>query len=141
MAGSKSDYTEKIVLDMLLGGVAFTPPDHMYLALSTAVYSDAATGSSMNEVSGANGYGRFGLANNTTNWPVATGNSPSTKTNGMAFTFAAATASWGTILSFYIVDQPSGGNVLYGGDLTTSKQILTGDTATFSQGAITVTED
>ncbi len=142
MAGSKSDYMEKVVLDLFLGGVVYTPVGTLYLALSTAAYSDAATGASMNEVSSTNtGYGRYAAANNTTNWPAATGTSPSSKGNGTSFTFPAATSSWGTIRSFYVTDAPTGGNVLYGGDLTTAKDILTGDTATFAQGAITVTED
>ena len=142
MAGSKSDYMEKVVLDLFLGGVTYTPPATLYLALSTGLYTDNSTGTNMSEVpSGGTGYGRYAAANNATNWPAATGTNPSTKTNGAAFTFPAATANWGTIQSFYVCDAPTGGNVLYGGDLTTAKSILAGDTATFSTGSITVTED
>lgn len=140
MAGSKSDYCEAATLNLWLGATAVTAPATVYIALSTAAYSDAATGSSMTEVSGG-AYARVAVTNNTTNWPAATGTSPATKSNGTAFTFPTATASWGTILSFYIVDAASGGNVLYGGDLTTSKAIASGDTATFAASSITVTED
>lgn len=141
MAGSKSDYLEKIILDMVLGGATYTPATNVYIALSTAAYSDAATGSSMTEVSGGS-YTRLLVANNSTNWPNATGTSPATKTNGTAFTFVTATGSWGTVASFYIVDASSAGNVLYGGDLSVSKAIASGDTATFaSSTGITVTED
>lgn len=141
MAGSKSDYLEKIILDMVLGGTAYTPATNVYIALSTAAYSDAATGSSMTEVSGGS-YVRLLVINNATNWPNASGTSPATKNNGTAFTFVTATGSWGTVASFYIVDASSAGNVLYGGDLSVSKAIASGDTATFaSSTGITVTED
>ena len=142
MAGSKSDYLEAVVLNLVLGGTAYTPPGTLYLALSTAAYSDAATGSAMTEVSAAGtGYARLAVTNNATNWPAASGTSPTQKANGTAMTFPAATGSWGTVSSFYICDAASAGNVLYGGDLTTAKAIQTGDTATFAAGAITVTED
>jgi len=142
MAGSKSDYLEAIILNGFLGGTAITVPGTVYLALSTAAYSDASTGSSMTEVStSSTAYARVAVTNNSTNWPAATGTSPTTKTSGAVFTFPTATASWGTVLSFYIVDASSAGNVLYGADLTTSKLIGIGDTASFASGAITVTED
>lgn len=96
----------------------------------------------MTEVStSSTAYARVAVTNNSTNWPAATGTSPTTKTNGAAFTFPTATASWGTVQSFYICDASTAGNVLYGGDLTASKAIASGDTATFSSSAITVTED
>ena len=62
------------------------------------------------------------------------------KSNATVFTFPTASANWGTVLSFYIVDAASGGNVLYGADLVTSRAIDTGDTASFAVGAIVVTE-
>jgi len=64
--------------------------------------------------------------------------------NGTAITFPTATGSWGTILSAYIVDSATygAGNVLYGGDLATSKTVGTGDTVSFAaSGGLTVTED
>lgn len=140
MAGSKSDYLEKAILDFLLGGGALSSPGTIYVALSTAAYSDAATGSSMTEVSGGS-YARVAVTNNSTNWPNATGTSPATKSNGTAVTFPTATGSWGTVASFYLCDASSAGNVLYGGDLTASKAIGSGDTATFASSAITITED
>lgn len=140
MAGSKSDYLEKAILDHLLGGTTLAKPATVYVALSTAVYSDAATGASMAEVTGG-AYARVAVTNNATNWPNATGTSPAQKQNGTAITFPTATASWNTVNSFYVVDAASGGNVLYGGDLTTPKAIASGDTATFAAASITITED
>jgi hypothetical protein len=141
--GSKSDYLEKAILDQILGAVAYVPPGTWYIALSTAAYADASTGSSMNEVSNAaTGYARFAVTNNATNFPGATQSAGvTTKNNGAAFTFAAASGSWGNIQSFYFVDAPTGGNIGYGGDLQTPKTISAGDTATFPAASISATED
>lgn len=142
MAGSKSDYLEAAILNYLLGGTALSSPGTLYIALSTAAYSDSATGASMTEVSASGtGYARVAVTNNATNWPAATGTSPTTKQNGAAFTFPTGTGAWGTVTSFYICDAATNGNVLYGGDLTTAKSIASGDTATFATSSITVTED
>lgn len=145
MAGSKSDYLEAKILDLVLGAVAYTAPATIYVALSTALYSDAATGSAMNEVSSTStGYARVAVTNSLTNFPAATGTNPTTKTNGTAITFPTATGSWGGapgVQSFYFVDATTGGNVLYGGDLALAKVIAIGDTATFANSSIIVTED
>lgn len=140
MAGSKSDYLEKVVLDLVLGGGAFTKPVTVYVALSTAAYSDAATGTAMTEVSGG-AYARVAVTNNATNFPNATGTAPASKNNATAITFPTASAAWGTVTSFYIVDAATLGNILYGGDLTTAKVIGSGDTASFAANSITITED
>jgi hypothetical protein len=140
MAGNKCAAFERSILD-ILGGVTYTPPGTIYLALSTAAFTTAATGSSMTEVSSSGtAYARVAVTNNLTNWPSATGSNPATKSNGTVFTFPTATASWGTILSAYLVDASSAGATLWGADLTTSKAVLTGDTATYAAGALTITE-
>lgn len=140
MAGGKSDYLEKKILDLVLGATAFTAPATVYVALSTAAYTDTATGSSMSEVTGGS-YARVTVTNNSTNWPAASGTNPTVKSNGTTITFPTATASWGTVNSFYIVDASSGGNVLYGGDLTAPKSVGIGDTPSFAAGALVVQED
>jgi len=136
MAGSKTDYLESAILNGVLGGPAFSLPTTVYIALSTAVYSDAATGTSMSEVTGGS-YARVAVTNNTTNWPSASGGS---KSNATVFTFPTASAAWGTVQSFYIIDAASTGNTLYGADLVTARAIDTGDTASFAIGSITVSE-
>lgn len=140
MAGSKTDYLEKKILDYLLGSVAFTPPTTYYVVLSTSAYSEAATGSSVVEPSGG-AYVRQSIANNATTWPAATGTSPTTKANGIVITFPTATGSWGTLLSWYLADAASAGNLLYGGDLGSSTAISTGQAPSFAIGALVVTED
>lgn len=137
MAGSKTNYLENKILDGVLGGPAFSLPSSVWVCLSTAVYSETATGSSMSEVSGGS-YARVEVTNNDTNFPAAASGS---KSNGTAVQFPTATGSWGTVRSFYIVDASSGGNCLYGGDLTTQRSVISGDTVSFAAGSIVVTED
>lgn len=149
MASGKTDYLEARILNHILGAVASTAPGTVGIALSTAAYSEAATGASMNEVPNSNGYARVSKTNNTTNWPTASGSSPQ-KTNGTVVTFPTATGGWGNIKSFYIVDSVThgAGNCLYGGDLqayidsgfTTGQDVLSGDTPAFAIGALVVTE-
>lgn len=139
MAGSKSNYLENKLLDAVLGGPAFSLPATVYVALSTSAYSDASTGSSMAEVSSSGtGYARVAITNNATNWPAAANG---VKQNGATITFPLASGNWGTVVAFYICDASSAGNVLYGGDLSASRSIATGDTASFGIGTITITED
>lgn len=139
MAGSKTNYLENKILDLVLGGQALTPPGTVYIALSNAAYSEAATGASMTEVStSGTSYARVALANDLTSWPAATGGQ---KSNGVPIAFPTATGAWGTALSFYVCDAATGGNALYGGDLATSRTVATGDTPSFAVGALVVTED
>lgn len=124
------------MLDGVLGGPAFSLPTVIYIALSTAAFSDSASGSSMTEVSGGS-YARVAVTNNSTNWPAAVSGS---KSNATVFTFPTATSSWGTVTSFYLVDAATGGNTLYGGDLVTPRSISTGDTPSFAIASITISE-
>lgn len=134
MAGSKSDYLENALLDHVLGGGDFSRPGTVYIALFTSAPTDSGGGT---EVSGG-GYSRKAVTNDATNWPSASGGS---KSNGEDITFTQASGDWGTVVAFGIFDAESDGNLLYWGDLTTSKDINSGDTAKFAAGSITITED
>ena len=125
MAGSKSAYLEAALLDYVLSGTSYTPPGTVYFALSTAAFDTSSDGTSMTEVTGGS-YARQSQTNNATNWPAATGGNPAVKANGLAATFPTATANWGTVLSVYLVDASSGGNVLYGADLAASVVVNSG---------------
>lgn len=140
MAGSKSAYLRNKILDITLSGASntWTSLGTVYVALSTAAFSASSVGSSFSEVSNTStGYARVAVTANSTNFPAASGGS---KSNGTAINFPAATATWGTVTSFYILDASTNGNVLYGGDLTTARTILSGDTASFASAALTFTE-
>ena len=134
MAGSKSDFLEDAILDHVLGGGDYTRPGTVYIALYTSAPTDSGGGT---EVTGGS-YARVAVTNNLTNWPAASG---SIKQNGVAFTFTQATANWGTVVAFSILDAVTSGNFMYWGDLTASKSVENGDTAEFAIGGITITED
>ena len=137
MAGSKTDYLENALLNGVLGGPQFTLPTTVYIALSTAAFSESATGAAMSEASGGS-YARVAYTNNATNWPAASGGS---KSNAVQITFPAASATWGTIRSFYICDAATAGNALYGADLAINRDVTSGDTAFFAVGSIVIAED
>lgn len=163
MPGSKSTYLSKKILNHVLGPVtgptgsitsfAFTAPATVYVGLWTQTLNDSSDGSSVNtpgEVtrSGSN-YGRANVENTATNWPNATepGDGTALKNNATAITFATASASWGTITHFALLDHgseisdPQTGNILYWGQLSASKAISTNDTASFAANALSITEN
>lgn len=137
--GSKSDYLEKKVLDLVLGATAFTAPATVYVGLFTVTPDDTGGGT---EVTGGS-YARPAVTNNATNWPNATGSGAggSTKSNGTTITFAQASADWGTVVAFGVFDALTAGNLLYWGAVSPTKTIQNGDTASFAATSLTVTED
>lgn len=134
MAGSKSNFLELELLDHVLGAAVYTAPGTVHVALYTAAPTDAGGGT---EVTGGS-YARVGVTNNATNWPAAAAGA---KSNGTVITFPTATADWGTIVAFAILDAGSGGNFLYWATLTANRDVLTGDVASFAIGTLVVTED
>jgi len=133
MAGSFSDFLELELLDQVFSAAAYTAPVTLYVGLSTADPADDASG--IAEPAGGD-YARVAVTNNDTNWPAASGGA---KANGTAITFATATASWGVCTHFFISDALTEGNMLAHADLTASKTIDSGDTASFAIGDLDIT--
>jgi hypothetical protein len=131
MAGSKTDYYEEKVIQHLFES-AYTAPDPLYVALYTVAPTDSTAGT---EVSGG-AYARESVAQGT-GW-TSSGNATE---NASDITFTEATASWGTVVAFSLMDALTGGNMLYWGDLTASKTIDSGDTAKIPAGDLDITED
>ena len=134
--GSKSDYLENQLLDLVLGdGGTFSHPATVYVALYTVTPSDSGGGT---EVTGGS-YARVAVTNNATNFPDASGGA---KANGTAITFPTPTANWGTIVAFAILDASTAGNLLYWGAITPNKTVNNGDPApSFAVGDLDITED
>ena len=135
--GSFSNFLEAAVLNHVFGATVYTPPATLYAALFTAALGDAGGGT---EVTGGS-YARVAKTNNATNFPAATGISPTLKTNGTAIDFATATADWGTVVAVGLFDAPSGGNLIGWSDLSVSKPVLSGDTPSFPASSLTITLD
>lgn len=137
--GTFGDYAENAVLNTVFGATAFPTIATHYIALYTTIPTDA--NASGVEVTGGS-YARVAVTNNATTWPAASGTSPTTKANGIAFTFPAPIANWGVVVGFAIYDAAAAGNELGWSALTTNKTINSGDAApSFGIGACVVTLD
>jgi len=130
-----SNYLENEVLDHVLGQGArdFTSPTSLYVGLFNNTSGSAAAnleaGTLTDEVSGG-AYTRKAVA-------FAAASSGSAATSATV-TFDTATASWGTVTHLAVIDNSSGGNVLFWGALTASKTVEAGDTFQISSGNLTV---
>jgi len=130
--GSFSDYLENKLLDHVFKTAEYSQPTNLYIALCKSTIDDADTGSTLpGEVSGGS-YAR----KKCNTWDAAAGGAVE---NTGAITFAQATADWGVVTDFAIVDKTTGGNVIGYGKLNTTKNIQSGDTASFAAGALDVT--
>jgi hypothetical protein len=131
--GSFSDYLENEILDHVFGTGSYSPPTHLYIALCKSTLSDTSTGDLPGEITGG-AYARKICDT----WDAASGGATE---NTQVVTFAQATADWGTINYFAIVDSITvgSGNVIGWGALTASKNIASGDTFKFATGDIDVT--
>jgi hypothetical protein len=122
-----SNYLENALINATLRNTSYSSPATVYVGLFTSDPTDAGTGT---EVSG-NSYARKAM----------TFGSPSNgaSSNSAAVEFDQATGNWGTITHFGILDALTSGNLLYHGQLTSSKVIESGDVFKFATSSVTVT--
>lgn len=143
LAQSFSDYLENKLIDWLLRGEALTPPATVYVGLSTSACSDSATGT---EVS-AGGYARAAVTSSLPNWAgtqsagstTASSGTGGQTSNNASISLGTASADWGTVTHWFLIDASSGGNLLFCAALTSSRSITTGAVVSFAAGALTVT--
>ena len=132
MAGSKTDFAELKVLDLLLGNQSYAPGANSVLALYTVSPGETGGGTEANYTS----YARATVTNNLTTWPSA-----NPKSNGIVISFPKATGDQsGNIVAVAVFDN-GGTNMLAYATLTTPKPVLNGDTPSFAIGALVFTED
>lgn len=142
MAGSKSNYLANKVINLLLGGTAYSVPSSLWVALwdsSDGELTDSSTGGSAGEISG-NGYARVEISNDTTTWGSDTTNG--VRTNAISVTFPTATGAWGStsVDQVAILDASSAGNILFWADLNVPKVVTSGDSLKFDSGDLILTE-
>lgn len=124
-----SNYLENKIIDHVLRATAYTTPGTLiYVALYQTDPTDADAGA---EVSGGN-YARQQV----TAWDDPGATRATQNTN--AITFPTASASWGTVGYIGIRDAAAAGNLLFYGQLTTSKIIGINDTFSHPAGGIDV---
>jgi len=126
---SKTDYLEANLINHVLRGIAFPVPLASYVALFTTAPSEGGGGV---EVSGGS-YSRQQAI-----WTAPAGGSTS---NTMDILFPVATAVWGTVTSFALMDAIVGGNMLYYANLNAPRFIQINDQLKFPVGQLILTED
>lgn len=102
-----TDRTAQGLLGHIVGKTAMFAMPTSYVALFTAVGSDAGTG--FTEVTGG-AYAR--ASTNAAAWNTPSGSSPSVVTNAAPITFAISTNDWGTIVGFGLFDAATAGNLI-----------------------------
>ena len=132
-----SNYLEERLLGHTLLQSTFTAPPTVYISLATTIASD---GDFFTEVLSGLGYTRQ-LMNG--NFTEPTSSNDWTVLNSNDITFAAATTPWGIINHFAYFDDEAvgGGNMLYFGDLTASRDVQTDDVLEFQAGNLSVRLD
>jgi hypothetical protein len=130
--GVASDYLENKLLDHVFKVASFSVPTNLYIALCKATVEDDDTGSTLpSEVSGGS-YAR----KRCNTWTAASVGG--TLSNNMAIQFVEASATWGTVTDFAVVDSGSGGNMLVYGKLSYAKRVLSGDIFKFATNDLDV---
>lgn len=129
-----SDYMEDNVVNWLRGTTMPVVPANFYIALYTATPSDSGGGT---EVTGGS-YARVAMSPAVGTWDATVGGDGHTQ-NTAAITFPTASASWGTVTSWAMLDASSGGNLIFWGALDENKTVGSGDTFEFAIGALDIT--
>ncbi len=127
---AKSQTLDNNVLNAVLRNATYTGPATVYVALFTAAPTPTTSGTEVVDSNYARVAATFGAASG----------AASSNTGSLAFFGAGAAGSPGTIVAVAIMDASTSGNVLYFGNLATSKTVNTGDTLSFAIGALTITE-
>jgi hypothetical protein len=142
-AQALSDYVENNAIDYIFRAQAWSIGATFFVGLSTAACSDSSVGT---EVTGGS-YARASVTRSLANFAgtqsagstTASSGTGGQTSNNAAISFATPSAGWGTVTHFFISDASSAGNLILCQALTTSKTINSGDSVSFSIGALTVT--
>ena len=126
-----SDFFENKIIDHLLRNVAYTPPATIYVALFTAV-----TGLESNAPTAEVAVGSYARVAVT-----LTAASAGAADNTADVVFPTATADWGTITHFAIMDALTLGNVLLWSPVTTAQAVNNTNVAKFLLGTLDITID
>lgn len=124
----KTYYLDNIFINAALRNTPWVPPAIVYVALFTTSPTPSGGGTEV----AVGSYGR----------QPCTFNAP---TNGAAsnvsdVNFPIASVDWGIITSFGLCDTSSGGNILYYGNLSAPRTVLTNDQVRFPAGQLIASE-
>lgn len=145
MAGSMTTPWARKVLDYIFRDVSLgLHATNLYIGLFITVPAEDGTGST--EVTGT-AYARQIVVRSpagSSGWNASTNTDPALTDNSGAVNFPVAGSNWGTVTGFGIFNSLAGAvttDCIFWGDLTQSKTINSGDTATFAAGSLDVTLD
>lgn len=124
----KTYYLDDNFINSALRNTPFVPPAVVYVSLYTVAPGFGGGGT---EVSGGS------YARQTVTFTVPGSGQSS---NDADILFPVASALWGTIVSFALMDASSGGNMLYFGSLSTPRLVSPSDQVRFPTGALVVQE-
>ena len=124
----KTYYLDDNFINVALRATAFTPPTTIYVSLYTVAPSVSGGGT---EVAGGS------YARQTVTFVAPTNGQTS---NTAEILFPVATADWGTVVAFALMDASSGGNMLYFGNLSTPRLVQTSDQVRFPAMQLVVQE-
>ena len=130
-----SDFLEQKLLGHTLLGSTYTAPATVYYSLATSIASD---GSSYTEVTTNLGYTRQAV-----DFSEPTSGPAWSAVNSATLAMGTATTPWGTVAHFAIFDDAAigGGNMLYWGDQTTPRAVLSSDVVEVQAGNLSVRLD
>ena len=134
-----SNYTEDKTLDFWLkaNSETTTAPSTVYVALFNSDPSTGSTDENLEAGTLTDECGGGAYARQAATFGTISGGSVSTSAN---ITFPTATDNnWGTITHLAVMDALTSGNVLFWGQLSTSKLIESGDSFSITSGNLTVT--
>lgn len=128
---SFTNYSAGKVLEHALRNTSWTSPSTVYMALFTVAPTDSSGGT---EVTGGS-YARQAMT-----FAAASG-TPRKCVTSADITFPTATANWGTVVAWAIMDASTGGNMIFYNTLPSSQIINTDGVAVFKAGDVSVTVD
>lgn len=137
---AKSKYLSRKLLDHTLGVAAYPMPT-VYLALFTSI-TDLGDGTLTHEIAGGS-YARQAVSFAAAVVDGAGGKSLS----NAAVEFPVATADWGLMVGWAVMDAAQGGNVLHFGELpkygdpADYKRVFSGDSFFVRSGDVAITEE
>ena len=129
-SATTSNYLFQKQMDFLLKGTAYQAPTTLYLALFTnGSPSLDGTGGTEVAINASTNYARVPIAQGSSAWSAPSGvNLEYSNLQEIVFN-VPGTASWGTITSVGLYDSPTGGNLMWVGNIGTSKSVSSGDGA------------
>jgi hypothetical protein len=141
--GVLSDYAESGFINWIFraNSNSFTRPTGIALALCRNVPSESQTGATIPEVSNAGAYARLPIAQNNSNWVEYTQVATSGFSENVSdLLFTTASADWGMVSGWAIVDSASygTGNVWMCSSFPTARDIKSGDAVVIRAGSLDI---